>query len=252
MSKSGNSFVQDDNVRNNQVAYYTYAEAVNKFKTPTLFSHNGIRKKYSLLTAGEMKSIFPESALPVTKNFVSFWENRVLTNLVERGITINGETKDFKGDYKFVYNKESKLKVTYAIRFKDENNKHRTAFKYILEQDGDDEATSSRFVRVWARLLGNRPEFTSLTVDQVAQDSFWTPGSYDERIFPYYGSDAYRALQPDIHDYNKQGSYWSSSLYTSHIAFKWTLTSLAAYTSAIVFTGATPDYDFPVFLFERK
>lgn len=242
--------VESGGVRDTSVGYYTFQNA-QKFTKPIPIMLKGMRRKYSLPTANEMSSIFPRLSSVDQIVVVRFDRNdQVKENVLERRITINGSTQDYTADYKWV-NVRGVDQGTYAIRFKDTSNKHRTAFKYKLEGN----PRTNVVLKITARLLGSDPKFDNLTVHQVAEKSFWedSQGIYDERIFPFYGSDNARATD-SRYDYNKRAEYWTSSYHTLDHGYFASANFGSASTSYVVITdfanGVSRSY--PVFLFERK
>ncbi len=240
VAENGTSFVTDHKTRNTNVGYFSYSEAIKRFKNPVVIAS----KKYSLPSVYEWRSIIPDNAnlYGVTTNTVAFFPETNL-NIEEPLISINGKLKNYKGDY------ISKSQVGYAVRFKDETNKYRTAFRYeALPAETDGNAV----IKITARYIGNDTQYD---INNVSNESFWNESGakYTTRMIPRYGGKNYRVLDPTGYDYNNHGVYWTSTARTADMSYVAYFNKHRVSVGGILANDqANPIHIFPVLLFERK
>lgn len=165
---TGTALVRNDNPDDTSVGRFSWDEAVAKFSTPVTI--DGV--KYSIPTAAEMRSIFPAQYYMNTEDGIrvefsaSGFEK---TNFRERDVKLGSVTKDYYSDFKTVSG------ICYAVRFKDNTNANRTAFRYRRITSG------GRLVRweVTCRYLGNN---ANVGITQVANPTFWTSNNSNDVV----------------------------------------------------------------------
>ncbi|MDO4707757.1 MAG: hypothetical protein Q4A61_04975 [Porphyromonadaceae bacterium] len=167
VNKTGDGFVKNLNTSDPERGYYTWDEAVAKFKTPiTIEAHS-----YSMPTASEMNSVLPFrdyiTAVPTSYgNLIHYGAVTTYDDVLEQDIKIGNVTKNYRADYRNMGNG-----VTYAVRFKDNTNYNRTAFRYSRIN-----IAGQRHLKIEARYLGNKRD---ITIAQVASEEFWKSNTAD-------------------------------------------------------------------------
>ncbi len=173
--------------------FFTWAEAMTNFKdVKTYGAGTAYEGQYSLPTLAEAKSLFPvhhPDFVSTTNPYghpilVAVDDPQPRTNIIERGVKIGAVTKDYANDYRYV-----NRRVCYAVRFKDNSNYNRTAFRYAYIGTM---SSNTYALEVRARYLGN----SSATIDDVATETYWsTPDATEvKRIFTAAGQ--YLASNP--------------------------------------------------------
>ncbi len=232
INQAGDAFVADYKTDNTNVGRFTQSQAIAQFGNAVTIGG----KSYSLPTANEMRAILPSyyrvnTGIPV--NLIHFTVAGSFSDLAEGNIKIGSVTKNYLADYV-----STGSGIAYAVRFKDDKNYNRTAFRYQYVADA---ANNLTHLKITARYLGAS---SSATIAKVATESFWTGNnSADvERIMPYYG------LSASATDINTQFRCWTRDNYNSHTAYIFQVT---ATTAGITVGNAYTDTYYPVFLMER-
>lgn len=150
-------FVEHHEFAADNIGRFTWSDAVAKFSTPVVIKG----KKYSLPTVAEMHSVFPLRYLDRKDGeggSPTLFSSNSYDNVLEKEVKLGDLIKNYYADYR------GSSTVTYAVRFKDNTNLNRTAFKYEIEE------TSSQYrVIVTCRYLGN----SLVSINDVAQPAFW-------------------------------------------------------------------------------
>lgn len=187
----GTGFVT--NHSNEVGGYFNWDEALSKFDVDKKFAIDGIG--YHLPSQNEWRGIVPNEN---KGNNVQFVDITSTDDFNEGDIVIGGETKSFKADYRGAGNG-----VSYGLRFKGEDETHRSAWRYEFIDNPD----GGKMMRITVRYLG--PDNLDVTVDDFANAEWWSQDDSDDitRIFPAAG---YREEGGKI-NLNNQGTYSSST-----------------------------------------
>lgn len=175
---------------------FSYEEAMAKFALPRVIG--GV--KYSLPSRNELASIFPpwEPGMD-TRGFDSRYRPSSLRALdrVERDIQIGNEPpRTYLSTY-LMGNNTSEPYELYAIRFQDQTDKNRTAFRYQL---------LNGLIRVDCVWLGASTD----TVEDLLDLAFWYSRPASEvvtRVFSLNGLELYNSIQ----EVGTAGGYWTST-----------------------------------------
>lgn len=122
-------------------------------------------------------------------------------NDVSERIEVNGDTKTYFSDYR-----NGGDGISYALRFKDDDNKMLAAYRYQVVGTLTSNNLDSH-LKVTVRYLG--PDFSG-DVDEIAKESYWSSNDNADviRIFPACGMKSKTGLV----SYNgAMGFYWSST-----------------------------------------
>lgn len=97
--------------------------------------------------------------------------------------------------------------LCYALRFKGEDNRFFSAYKWEMVSKPDEEGKSLA-LKISCRLLGN--DGIDTDIKEVATDDFWATNNENDviRYFPTAGYGDYTG-EDDIVDLNAYGRYWS-------------------------------------------
>lgn len=173
LDAAGTGFVSDYDTSNANVGRFSHTDAMARFSRPITIAG----QRYSMPTLSEMKSIFPYIYDEAGVGLSLIVKNRTTYDFIERDVKIGSVTKTYKSD--FYVNQAGN--VMYAIRFKDDKNYNKTAFRYRLETIG-----SSTAQIVECIYLG--PESYD-KIEDVTKDTFWTSNStkIKKATFPFYG-----------------------------------------------------------------
>lgn len=199
VNKTGDGFVKNLNTSDPERGYYTWKEAFDQFGTPKMIED----QKYSLPTATEMNSILPfrdyiSAASESAGNLIHYGKTFSYDNVLEENIKIGSVTKNYKADYRNMGNG-----VTYAIRFKDNTNYNRTAFRFSRIN-----IVGQRHLKIEARYIGNN---TDIAIAQVASEDFWRTNTKDTKIARLSYCGRYDNGQLDDIKLRDQAGYWYSS-----------------------------------------
>lgn len=191
MNIDGTRFVTSHS--NEAGGYFNWEEALSKFDVDKNFSIDEIG--YHLPSQNEWRGIVPNEN---RGNNVQFVDITSTNDFNEGDIVIGGETKSFKADYRGAGNG-----VSYGLRFKGEDETHRSAWRYEFTDNPD----GGKMMRITVRYLG--PDNLDVTVDNFANAEWWSQDNSDDivRIFPAAG---YREESGKI-NMNNQGTYSSST-----------------------------------------
>ncbi len=235
VNQTGDAFVTDYKTDNTSVGLFTQSQAITQFGSAV----NIGGKSYSLPTASEVEAIIPpyHNINGILIYRIHFTTAGSFYNLAEKNIKIGDLTKNYLADYV-----NTSSGISYAVRFKDDKNYNRTAFRYQYVADA---ANNLTHLKITARYLGAS---SSATIAEVATESFWTSNnSADvERILPYYGCQ--RQVATSTEGINTEIRYWTRDNYNSHTAY--ILHSIAPVTGASVASAYAQTYC-PVLLMER-
>lgn len=182
-------FVDNDNVDRSDLGFYTFARALELFKTPRNIVGGKPDKKYSLPTVEEANSIFPSGfgragdevhlmgVHTMSAKDEQAGKVRLISNVLDPNVKIGNTTANYTSDFKIM----SRSK-TYALRFKSSSNYHLTAYRYQYEGT----SKVDRRIVVTCRYVGND---STIDINKVSEDSFWQgdPNDYVTRVFPMYG-----------------------------------------------------------------
>ncbi len=229
VNQAGDAFVADYKTDNTNVGRFTQSQAIAQFGSAVTIGG----KSYSLPTADEAKAIFPayEDINGLMIYRIHFTRAGSFSDLAEKDIKIGDLTKNYLADYV-----STGSGIAYAVRFKDDKNYNRTAFRYQYVADA---ANNLTHLKITARYLGAS---SSATIAEVATESFWTGNnSADvERIIPYYGYNTTSM--------NTQFRCWTRDNYNSHTAYIFQATAPVIGTSV----GSAYEHTYcPAFLMER-
>lgn len=176
---------------NDASGYFTWDDAIDRFTAEKNFAIDGYG--FHLPTQQEWLSIVPAEN---RGNNVQF-QGESATNDYSETVTVAGETMKVTADYRGTTNG-----VAYALRFKGEEEKHRSAWRYEFA----DNPSGGNMLKITVRYLG--PDRTDVTVDDIAKETWWSQDA-DEDIVRNFPAAGY-------HDGNKvnannQGTYWSAT-----------------------------------------
>lgn len=170
LDETGKAFVTTN--ANDAGKLFTYQEAETAIGTGLTIGN----KTYHLPSIAEWAGI-----LPKFESRVEFANTSVVSyNDVVEEIEIAGTTASYKADYRCPGNN-----IGYALRFKDEKNDHRSAWRY---EYADNLASSGeKILKITVRYLGVNP--TIQTIDQIADENYWKQPDANEivRYFPAAG-----------------------------------------------------------------
>lgn len=192
----GSDFVSDDLTSNAQIGRFTYAEAKQKFGAVKTIA--GVN--YSLPTREEMASIFPDVIDVAGEGPNVTYPTTTHTDVVETNIKIGATTATYLADYS---RPVSNQRVLYAIRFRNQTDEHRTAFRYRRLSSG-----GSTYLQVDCYWLGQ----SNYQISDVAKPTFWTEHASEvvSRVFPLYGV-SYDAGATSVELLNSYTGYWTST-----------------------------------------
>lgn len=204
-NQAGDNFVADDDPN---VGRFTWADAVAKFSTAKPIS--GAPYKYSLPTAAEMRSVFPARYILTSEEgtYIGFGSSKAayqVSNFRERAVKIGEATKDYYSDFYSPKNSN----VCYAIRFKDNTNLNKTAFRYQRFYNSEKKVTHWE---VSCRYIGSN---SAITMNQVADEAYWTPEE----------GKVTRVFRNHLFTYTSTGqlssstSWWLADEYDPEVAF---------------------------------
>lgn len=203
INSEGTGFVTDI-YANNVSGYFTYNDAVTKFKNKTI---NGVN--YHLPSIDEWRAIVPERA--VVGFGLSTTEDDALP---PDTVSVAGKRMPCKADYKNLDNS-----ISYMLRFK--GTEYQTAWKY-------------EYTKVYGHIvmrITSRNVSDGVTIEDIATPAFWQQNSSGDivRIFPASGAksevgppedlDPLIPTPPDPLYRLDRAKFWSSTLATSDRAW---------------------------------
>ncbi len=180
------------------VGYYTFDEVEALFAANKPFLAN-----YTLPTREQWQSIVPyfvrSASVDDNRNaYVSFQKIHPKRELTEQAQVGSEAPQDYTSDYITQY--EGDYAVTYAIRFK--GTKWESAWRYIIY--------ANKYVIRAVPIQGR-----NLSLDDVANGSFFNDNPSTRRYFPAYGYIPYELAKQtyatEINDFQVRGLYWSST-----------------------------------------
>lgn len=180
-----------DSHANDKSGYYNW-EAAKAMTMPT---------GYHLPTKDECISIIPEN-----QNYVNYHSTGKY-NQISETISINGESKAYVADYNNAGNG-----ITYALRFKEQGNKHLSAYLYYYVNNPA--SSGEKMLKIIVRYLGD--SFTG-DINTVSNWAYWNYGNGRPgdiiRIFPAAG----HIEQPSGNLIGRGGFgyYWNSTEFDS-------------------------------------
>lgn len=174
LDASGTGFVNNYDTSNANVGWFNYTDALARWSKPV----NIAGQNYSLPTLNEMKSIFPYAFDETGVGVHLFTKGKTTYDLIEKDVKIGNVTKSYKSDFSV----NTTGAITYAVRFKDDKNYNKTAFRYRREVMG----TFS--VQVVESIYLGAESFDK--IEEVATETFWTTNSsrIKKATFPLYGT----------------------------------------------------------------
>lgn len=233
---------------NDVSGYFTYDEAMAKFAADKNFMIDG--KGYHLPSIEEWEAIVPGKEN--TLFFVDrYFDPGQVRRDIEETVTIAGETKTYKADYKSMsekndvekvqvdYNGKQGHGVGYALRFKDETNELLSAWRYEYKDNSVDLLPTSphgtlknpKVMVITARLLG--PDFKG-TVEDICKPEFWSSNNEKDvmRIFPAALNN--NPLERELGDDDDWG--WKRGYYLSSSAKQWNGQNTSSYGMQFFFS----------------
>lgn len=176
LNLDGTAFVDNYNYENPNVGFYGYYDVQKLLKSPIA----GV--KWRVPNRNEWASIFVPEIDASGYGSYKMRANSETYGVREENIKIGNVTQSYEADYKVMGN----VSRIYAVRFKNQSNKWRTAFRYW--RTGSTATKDLRLV-IEATYLG--PE--NLVLSDVAQDSFWNTRASENKVirreFPFYGAN---------------------------------------------------------------
>lgn len=163
-----------------------------------LFAESFLLNKYHFPTVSEWTGIFPSSSYVL---FTSDKETKDVSETIKVGS--DQEEKKYKAEYKSI-----SKSIAYGIKFINDDNKMRTAYRYQIIDLGED--NKSARLEVTARLIGANSD---ITLEKVAQEDFWktNTGKDKKRIFPAGGHQR----SSSVLNVGKQGFYLAANTYSN-------------------------------------
>ncbi len=235
VNQAGTAFVSDYKTNNTGVGLFTQSQAIAKFGNPITIA----TKRYSLPTYNELKAIIP--AYNSINNVIIFpvdWaKNRNMYNVAEEDVKIGTLTKNYLADYV-----NTGSGISYAVRFKDDKNYNRTAFRYQYVANATNNLTH---LKVTARYLGAS---SSATIANVATEAFWSSNNTADvvRTIPFYGF--LRQVATSTDGINSEFRCWTRDTYNAQTAI---IMRVGATDAGTGIGSAYPHVYCPVFLMER-
>lgn len=240
LTQSGDAFVADEKA---PVGYFNHKDAMTKFAGKTI-TING--EKYHLPTSAEWLGVFGEW------ESVYYDKNAVLTNRPEL-VEVRGVKRAYTSDYKNV--KTPGRAITYALRFKDTENKMLTAYKYTRIGNFDRAAVFTPaeypYIEVRARHLGAG---TSYQLDDIAQESFWSTDTHRDvvRKFPTTGYNKLGTGQPSSPEDIHQRYFRSAYIAANESIGRAFIVMSSFYESHAYDSSHSPEFGFAVRLFKNN
>ncbi len=194
LNKTADGFVSDQHTRNEEVGYFTYAQAT-ALSSPLMI--DGVA--YSLPTRDEMASIFPVNYNAQGHNIFNL--GVYYHDVVEPNIKLGTITQSYRADY---YRADLAL---YAIRFISDSNRNRTAFRYRPISLPDATRGGNSVILVVETVhLGNQ----AIALEDITSSTFWNARNADivRREFPAYGQFSFDNIKEV---FNRSLFIWTST-----------------------------------------
>lgn len=201
VNQAGDGFALSAIKEHVSVGYFTWQEAMARFKTPVDIQG----KKYYLPRRAEMSVFLPDMSRASGKT-LSFAQKTTSDVTLNESVAFSSqdEPKTVSSQYRSEGNG-----IIYAIRFEDATNKHRAAYRYTRTRGG--------MLYVDAVTIGND---TSVTLDQISSSAWWSGKTYESVSMKTTGWK-----KGDVFEYViDYGGYWTSNAATataSFVAYFW-------------------------------
>ena len=170
---------------------------------------------YHLPSQDEWRGILPNHLYGVYVNFQGIGKG--VDNCVEEIVVGGQEKRTFTADYSCPV---GAVGVAYALRFKDEENQYRSAWRY--EYLDNPSAGGGKTMKITVRYLGPA---STLSLSNITNDAFWaeTDVEYITRTFPACGYIFSYGGNTSTLRVGEWGRYWSAtdsdSMYAYAMAF---------------------------------
>lgn len=202
---------------------FNFSQANEKFGVDKGFTVNGVG--YHLPSLLEFRGISPD----YYTGHIRFEEDKSDKDLEEE-ITIAGVTKTYTADYVSTSNN-----VGYGLRFKGDDEKQRSAWKYEyidnpLNQDLVTPEVPQKMLKITVRPLGAAN--TDVTVETIADPAWWTTNTSKDivRIFPASGF-VYNFGDDFMTNMGTNGYFWTSTPYNGTNSRAMDFSSRGTYTA---------------------
>lgn len=180
---------------------------------------------YHLPSMEEFSSVFPQE-----RGALMLDTDKTVTDRVERIVVPGEEEKSYKADYK-----STKGLVAYGLRFKSDDNRRLSAWKYERVYKGKDNGdTETDYLRITARHLG--PDFDG-NIDTISTEDFWKSNSEGDVVrvlpaagffapveaAPYIDHDGYFLTSTPFRNSTKKNytaDFYANTLYIAQGGFK--------------------------------
>lgn len=240
LDAAGTGFVSDYDTSNTNVGWFNHTDALARFSGPITIAG----QRYSMPTLNEMKSIFPYMFDESGIGLGLIVKGKTTHDLIERDVKIGSVTKTYKSDF----HTSQDGRAIYAIRFKDDKNYNKTAFRYRLETIG-----ASAVYRVECIYLGAD---SYDKIEDVAKDAFWTANSAKIKVatLPLYGSRLVgNGIEQPITSVNRLAYYLLNApkVDKTSIHFMAFEPASGIYSGRIFISIGSSERTFPILLFKR-